>query len=95
MNLQGGSDFEKEMAANVVSLLSPDHEPQVIEEGEEPEEFWEGLGGHGDYDKEIDAPGAPFLEPRLFHCRILTNGKFRVEEIAQFEQDVRFINWPL
>lgn len=31
--------------------------------------------------------GAPFLEPRLFHCTIRTNGKFRVEEIANFAQD--------
>lgn len=31
--------------------------------------------------------GAPFLEPRLFHCTIRTGGKFKVEEIANFEQD--------
>lgn len=31
--------------------------------------------------------GAPFLEPRLFHCTIRSNGKFRVEEIANYEQD--------
>jgi gelsolin len=31
--------------------------------------------------------GAPFLEPRLFHCTIRSNGKFKVEEISNFEQD--------
>lgn len=31
--------------------------------------------------------GAPFLEPRLFHCTIRSGGKFKVEEIANFEQD--------
>lgn len=76
------------MALEVVERLVPnpkDH--KSISEGEEPVEFWEALGGEGDYDHEIDAPGAPFLEPRLFHCRILFNGKFRVEEINNFEQD--------
>lgn len=40
-------------------------------------------------DKDIDnaLTGAPFLEPRLFHCQIRENGKFRVEEIASFGQD--------
>lgn len=35
----------------------------------------------------LDPLGAPFLEPRLFHCQIRTNGRFRVEEIANFAQD--------
>lgn len=35
----------------------------------------------------LDPLGAPFLEPRLFHCTIRTNGRFRVEEIANFAQD--------
>uniref|UniRef100_A0A1B0GQK7 Gelsolin-like domain-containing protein n=1 Tax=Phlebotomus papatasi TaxID=29031 RepID=A0A1B0GQK7_PHLPP len=84
---KGGSDFEREMAANIVGVLSPDTEPQTIAEGEEPAEFWDALGGEGDYDRELDPAGPPFLEPRLFHCKILFNGRFRVEEVAHFEQD--------
>ncbi|GAB0094218.1 Gelsolin [Sergentomyia squamirostris] len=84
---KGGSDFEREMADNIVGIVSPDSEPQTIAEGEEPAEFWEALGGEGDYDRELDPAGAPFLDPRLFHCKILFNGRFRVEEVAQFEQD--------
>lgn len=83
---KGGSDFEKETAATVVSTIAPGEQVQVIEEGSEPDQFWELLNGKADYDTELDAPGAPCLEPRLFHCKLLNNGKLRVEEIGDFEQ---------
>lgn len=84
---KGGSPFEKELARNLVSIVSPDHEISVIEEGSEPEEFWTALGGEGAYDTELDPPGAPLLEQRLYHCRIRWEGKLRVEEIHNFEQE--------
>lgn len=74
------------MASAVANRIAPNATIEVIEEGSEPAEFWEALGGEGDYDHELDPAGAPFLDPRLFHCRILFNGKLRVEEIGQFEQ---------
>lgn len=74
------------MALSVASWMSADAEPNVIAEGAEPEAFWEALGGKSDYDREIDLPGAPVLEPRLFHCRILRNGKIRLEEVHDFDQ---------
>lgn len=83
----GASSFEKQMALDVASRVAAGKDSEEIEEGSEPDEFWSALGGKGDYDREIDAPGAPFLEPRLFHCKILANGKFRVEEVAHFEQE--------
>uniref|UniRef100_U5ETK7 Putative gelsolin n=1 Tax=Corethrella appendiculata TaxID=1370023 RepID=U5ETK7_9DIPT len=83
----GASDLEKEMANNIAGVISPDAEPQIIDEGSEPDEFWSALGGKSDYDTELDPPGAPFLDPRLFHCRILRRGKFRVEEVPDFEQE--------
>lgn len=83
---QGGSDFEKEMAAVVVNTIAPEGQAEVIDEGSEPDQFWELLNGKADYDTELDAPGAPCLEPRLFHCKLLNNGKVRVEEIGDFEQ---------
>lgn len=75
------------MAAQIVDRIAPNAQHDTIEEGSEPAEFWEALGGEGDYDHELDPPGAPFLDARLFHCRILMNGKFRVEEIGQYEQE--------
>ncbi|XP_065073533.1 gelsolin isoform X3 [Ochlerotatus camptorhynchus] len=83
----GASDLEKDMAANIVGIVSPDAAPQVIDEGSEPNEFWAALGGQGDYDRELDPTGVPFLNPRLFHCRILFNKRLRVEEVPHFEQD--------
>ena len=83
--------MEKEMAVKVANTVSPDVEPEIISEGSEPSEFFDAIGGPGDYDHELDPAGAPFLEPRLFHCKILFNGKFRVEEVAQFEQGVSSI----
>jgi gelsolin len=77
------------MASNIVSWLSPDHEIEITKEGEEPDNFWDALGGKEDYDHELERPGAPILDPRLFHCKVTTAGKFRVEEIGRFEQDVR------
>ncbi|XP_019529713.3 gelsolin isoform X3 [Aedes albopictus] len=83
----GASDLEKDMAANIVAMISPDASPQIIDEGSEPAEFWAALGGEGDYDRELDPTGAPFLTPRLFHCRILFNKRLRVEEVPHFEQE--------
>lgn len=84
---EGASDFEKSMANEIVGVISPNAEPETIEEGSEPAEFWEALGGEGDYDRDLDPEGPPFLEPRLFHCKILANGRFRVEEIGDFSQE--------
>jgi gelsolin len=86
-NGKGANDFEQSMGLSVSKTVSPDRDAVVINEGEEPAEFWAALGGKSDYDYEIDPAGAPFLEPRLFHCRVTPAGKFRVEEIAHFEQD--------
>ena len=84
----GSSDEEKAMALSIVKVLSPNNEAKTIVEGSEPSEFWSALGGKGDYDKELDQPGSPILEPRLFHCRVKPNGKIRVDEVGKFEQDV-------
>ncbi|KAG8223496.1 hypothetical protein J437_LFUL004964, partial [Ladona fulva] len=84
---QGCSDEEKEMARNASSLVSPDREPIIIEEGEEPEEFWNALGGQGEYQKAFIRRTNPHLEPRLFHCKINSLGKFSVEEIDDFKQE--------
>merc|ERR1711879_497864 len=49
----------------VAKELSPDMTVDIIEEGNEPEEFWSALGGKGDYSK--IRRNAPILDPRLFH----------------------------
>lgn len=54
---KGASDFEHSMAESVSKTLSPDHEHVAVNESDEPEAFWEALGGQGEYDTEIDPPG--------------------------------------
>ncbi|XP_037040154.1 gelsolin-like isoform X1 [Bradysia coprophila] len=83
----GTSEAEKEMAKNNVERISPGSNAIIIQEGAEPPEFWKALGGKGDYDRELDKPGAPFLDTRLFHCKVRNDGKFVVREILNFYQD--------
>ncbi|PSN34433.1 Gelsolin, partial [Blattella germanica] len=85
---KGSNDDEKEMAQNAVALVSPDREAVVVNEGEEPSEFWSALGGQGEYNKGFDGQSTPLLVPRLFHCHVSPTGKFRVEEITHFKQEV-------
>lgn len=75
------------MASVVINAIAPNIDAQIINENAEPDDFWNALNGKGDYDTELDPPGAPFLEPRLFHCKLLSNGKLRVEEVDDFLQD--------
>jgi hypothetical protein len=87
--LQGANDEEKEMAQTAIHLVAPVHEPITVNEGDEPSEFWNSLGGEGEYNKGYDGQGTPLLVPRLFHCHVPPAGKLRVEEITHFKQKVK------
>lgn len=54
---KGASDFERSMAESVLKTLSPGVDANVVSEGDEPIEFWNALGGRGEYDTEIDPAG--------------------------------------
>ncbi|CAG0921435.1 unnamed protein product [Notodromas monacha] len=71
---KGSSDEEKAMATNIRSVVSPNAEPQMVAEGEEPEGFFDALGGKGDYNADVGLPSNPLLEPRLFHCLLTAAG---------------------
>lgn len=75
------------MASVVINAIAPNIDAQIIHENEEPADFWTALNGKGEYDTELDPPGAPFLEPRLFHCKLLSNGKLRVEGVDDYDQE--------
>ena len=76
------------MADNIMPAVSPGREPQKIREGEEPQEFWDALGGMAEYGSgkwlEQIVPAYP---ARLFQCSNAT-GHFKVEEIFDFAQQV-------
>lgn len=75
------------MASVVINAIAPNIDAQIINENHETDEFWRALNGKTAYNTDTDNPGAPILEPRLFHCKLLSNGKLRVEEIDDFTQD--------
>jgi hypothetical protein len=84
---KGCSGDERDMANQVAGAVSPSSEPVKIQEGSEPEAFWEALGGKGEY-----ASGKMFEEvlpshpPRLFQCSN-AKGRFFVEEIFDYAQE--------
>ncbi|EAW93646.1 scinderin, isoform CRA_b [Homo sapiens] len=83
---KGASQEEEKGAEYVASVLKC--KTLRIQEGEEPEEFWNSLGGKKDYQT------SPLLEtqaedhpPRLYGCSNKT-GRFVIEEIpGEFTQD--------
>jgi len=77
---------ELDAAQGIVELVSPGRNHEVIQEGSEPDEFWNGLGGKGEYSKTIHNMDKPILEPRLFQCLELNGGRFRALEIDDFDQ---------
>lgn len=85
---QGSLEEEHAMGENVAKLVSPENELIHVNEGDEPEEFWAGLGGKGDYEKNRDFD-KPALSARLFHCTISPAGRLRVREVDAFAQEVR------
>lgn len=58
----------------------------TFKEGEEPEEFWDAMGGRTEYSSVKDTGVAAGFEPRLFHCSN-AHGYFYVQEIFNFSQD--------
>ncbi len=62
--------------------------PVVIDEGDEPPEFWACLGGKGKYTQPSEKPRNRGLPARLFHC--YTKGDFFfTEEVINFTQEVQ------
>ena len=75
---------EKAVARNVAEILVKGKSLTVIEEGSEPDKFWQMIGGKADYLRSgIEEEAA--RDPRLFVCSTET-GRFTVEEIDDYNQ---------
>ena len=85
---QASVEEELEIAKGVTETICPGREVDVIAEGSEPDEFWDALGGKGEYSQVAVDFDKPILEPRLFHCKEMSNGTLRALEINHFEQPV-------
>jgi hypothetical protein len=81
----GSSASEREVASKIASILKKSREVEVVEEGSESDDFWEFLGGKGEYAKTKSSFEAPH-EPRLFRCSN-TYGYFDAREVVNFAQD--------
>ena len=80
------------MVANSVrNVAFPSEHVIEVMENTEPAEFWAALGGKTEYASEKWlADMLPTHPPRLFQCSN-ASGKFKVEEIFDFSQDVSHI----
>jgi len=79
----------EELAEDVSSLLAPGHSVTTMAEGGEPDQFWEALGGRGDYPSTLEL-NRPIRATKLFHCHVPYPNKLRVEEIPHFSQQDLF-----
>jgi len=80
----GSNAAERQVAASVASALAAGRPLVTLEEGEEPESFWEALGGKADYPKEKQTMGGE-APPRLFECSNRT-GAFVATELFGWSQ---------
>lgn len=67
---RGASEFERSMADSVAKTISPEREAIVVSEEDEPQEFWDALGGKGEYDTEIDPPGNIGINLMIFVMKL-------------------------
>lgn len=70
------------MARNLPLIKSYEQPPVEVIEGEEPDEFWKGLGGQTDYSKR-NKEKKPSVRPQLFHFSEEKLG----DEISDYKQE--------
>eukprot|EP00003_Mantamonas_plastica_P001333 TRINITY_DN1095_c0_g5_i1.p1 TRINITY_DN1095_c0_g5~~TRINITY_DN1095_c0_g5_i1.p1 ORF type:complete len:833 (-),score=276.14 TRINITY_DN1095_c0_g5_i1:45-2471(-) len=82
---EGASDDEEHTAMEIAKILQENRSIEEVKEGNEPDAFWDALGGKAEYAKISDKGEAP-RPPRLFQCSDVS-GVFEVEEIYNFAQE--------
>lgn len=84
-NGEGANDDEKATAQNISTIMKGDRAQEDVAEGSEPEGFWTGLGGKGEYVKGSKDLGEMERDPILFQISVNT-GSLRVENIPDYDQ---------
>ncbi|KAJ3427674.1 villin [Anaeramoeba flamelloides] len=83
----GSNQDEKDVAQNIAKIIKSNRSQiLVMNEGEEPQEFWDTLGGKTEYASEGLELQAEMADPRLFQLSN-ASGTFKAEEIYNFDQD--------
>lgn len=81
---EGANEPEERLGKQLLNnLFSFSEVRMTFKEGEEPDEFWDALGGRTEYSNIKDTGIAAGFEPRLFHCSN-SSGYFYAEEILNF-----------
>ena len=73
---KSAGESEKLVGDNVARILTPNREPTILLEENEPTDFWQSLGGYKSYAKQKYVDDIPIVhEPRLFQvgCYTLIN----------------------
>lgn len=85
---KGASGDEREFAKSATQMISDVAKRyELIMEGQEPDVFWESLGGKAEYASSRELKETiPTHPPRLFHCSN-DKGYFYAEEIYDFSQE--------
>ena len=83
---KGADDVEVDIAKAVVKEIVPKVDTKLVLEGEEPQEFFDAIGGRAVYPKSFDETLTATVESRLFHVLFNTRGKLIMEELVDFEQ---------
>jgi hypothetical protein len=82
---KGSNVDEKKTGKHIGDIVKGPRKQTVVEEGKEPQDFWDKLGGKTQYADDDFLQDDP-VEPRLFQMSNAT-GVFKVEEIFNFSQD--------
>lgn len=88
---KGSTGDEREYAKKIVNAVCPKRGYESVTEGQEPKEFWSGLGwdvatqGRPTYAEFKEEVVREYREPRLFQCSN-ARGYFYVEEVFDFDQ---------
>ena len=80
------NDNEQDYAKKLGAVLCPEAAVNVFKEGEETDDFWEVLGGKGEYLHFKELGIAPGFEARLYgfiNC-VAQGGALWMEEIPNF-----------
>jgi len=80
---KGATGDERDVAKTVAAKLAKGT-VETIFEGKEPKEFWQAIGGKGEY-VTVESPEDGEIIPRLFQMSN-ASGQFTVEEIYNFDQ---------
>lgn len=85
----GSSEDEAAMGAKLFDNFSKPFDAKLtFKEGEEPEEFWEAMGGKGEYSTSKELMINPSFEPRLFEVSNSTGFTFMKEIVAFAQEDM-------